>query len=215
MNDLLRDRKAAGLQLSKVLAEYKNSNAVVVGIPHGGVCVAAVIAEELSLPLEIMPCRRIKHPADGKRAIGSVSEDEVFIHDCSHTIPQDYVGHQIVLLKHAISHEVKKYYGDTTPQSFRYRTVILVDDILSGSDKMMACLKSIKRQAPLKVVIAVPIVAAEAAHIVGAEVDDIKFLKMEATLGSPLEYYAEFSKVDEKSVKALFEASRKMVKLYE
>lgn len=215
MNALLQDREEAGYQLSKTLAAYKNSDAAVVGIPHGGVCVASVIAEALSLPLEIMPCRKIKHPADGGKNIGSVSEDEVFIHDCSHTIPQDYIYHQIVLLQNAISHEVKKYYGSARHQSFRYRTVILVDDILSAADTMMACLRSIRKQRPLKVVVAVPVVAAEAARIVSAEADDIKFIKMEASLDSPHVYFADFPKVDENRVKELFESSRKTVKFYE
>ena len=215
MNTLLQNREDAGYQLSKTLSEYKSNNAVVVGIPHGGVCVASVIAEALALPLDVITCRKIKHPADPKRSIGSVSEDEVFIHDHSHTIPQDYVYHQILLLKNSIIHEKKKYYGSVKPQSFRYKTVILVDDVLSTIDTMMACLRSIKKQKPLKIVVAVPIVAAEAARMVRAEADDLKFIKMETVLNSPLEYFAEFPRVDDGKVKTLLHPSRKNDKVYE
>jgi putative phosphoribosyl transferase len=205
----LRDRAEAGYQLSQLLTEYKNSNGVVVGIPNGGVPVAAAIAEALSLPLEVMPCKTIKHPADAKENIGSVSVDDVFVHDCSHSIPQDYIYHQIVLLRNAISYARRNYYGLFKPQSLQYRPVILVDDFLTKSDKMMACLRSIRKQNPIKIVVAVPIVATEAARVVAAEADDIRFLKMETSPGRADSYFADFSKVDEDTVRWLLEASRK------
>jgi orotate phosphoribosyltransferase-like protein len=59
----LQNRTEAGVLLSRKLAAYKNSDAVVVGIPHGGVCVASAIADILSLSLEVMPCRKIKNSA--------------------------------------------------------------------------------------------------------------------------------------------------------
>lgn len=211
MSAVMQDREEAGYLLSKKLASFKNTNAIVVGIPHGGVCVASAIADSLSLPLEVMPCRKIKDPGDGSKNIGSVSQDDVFIHDCARTIPQDYISHQIILLRNAISHENRKYYGDDQPASLRYRTVILVDDLLASSDTMMACLRGIKKHIPLKIIVAVPVVSAEAARIVGAEADDMQFLKMEASLASPDEYFADFPKVDDQKVKELLEASRKSV----
>ena len=66
----MRDREHAGQLLSKKLSEYKRSNSVVIGIPHGGACVAYAIAECLELPLELMPCRKMKHPADHTKNIG-------------------------------------------------------------------------------------------------------------------------------------------------
>ncbi|HEY0653025.1 MAG TPA: phosphoribosyltransferase family protein [Chryseosolibacter sp.] len=215
MSALFQNREEAGYQLSQALSEYRNTNSTVVGVPHGGVSVASVIAEALSLPLEVMPCRKIKHPADPKKSIGSVSESEVYVHDCSHTIPQDYVYHQIVLLRNGMSAERKKYYGPEKPQSLRYRTVILVDDILSTSDTILACLRDIRKQNPLKVVVAVPIVGAEAARVVSTEADDLKFIKMEPALASPHEYFAAYPRVNDEEVKALLHSCRKNLRLYE
>lgn len=209
MNDTFQDRLEAGTRMSKMLAAYRNTNAVVVGIPHGGVCVATVIAEALSLPLEIIPCRKIKHPADARKTIGSVSINDVFMHDCPNAIPQDYIQHQILLLRQTIAQEMKMYYGKLQPVSLQYRPVILVDDILNASDTMMACLRTIRKQRPLKIVVAVPVVAAEAARIVGAASDDFKFIKMDSTLESPHRYFTDFPRVKEKMVKEIFDTSRK------
>jgi predicted phosphoribosyltransferase len=213
-NKLFQDRAEAGYQLGKALTDYSNTNAVVVGIPRGGVCVAAVIAEMLSLPLEVIPCRKIRHPADSTRTIGSVSEDDVFIHDCSHTIPQDYVYHQIVLLRSSIAHQRKEYYGSTRQGTFRDRIVIIVDDLLSNSDTLIACLRSIRKQNPLKVIVAVPIVGADAARIVGAEADELKCIRTEPVPGHPFEYFVKFPRIDDKKVKELFVAARQKVSIH-
>lgn len=215
MNTMFQDREEAGYLLSKTLSSYKDSNAVVVGIPYGGACVASAIAEALSLPLEVMPCRTIMHPADAQKTLGSVSGDDVFLHDCAHTIPQDYIYHQIALLRNSILHANKRYYGEDKPVSFRYRPVILVDDVLVSSDTMMACLRGIRKQHPLKIIVAVPVVVAEAARIVRAEADEFVFLKMDPFVGRPQEYFVDFPKVDKLTVKELLDASRKAVRIHE
>jgi putative phosphoribosyl transferase len=205
----LQGRKEAGLLLSRKLSAYRFTNGVVVGIPQGGVCVASVVAEQLSLPLEVMPCREIKHPADTQKYIGSVSGSEVFMHDYSHTIPQDYIAHQILLLKNALQHENAKYYNTFERESFLYKTVILVDDILVSSDAVMACLREIKKQRPLTIVVAVPVVAAEAARVVKAEADDLIFLHMEPSIRSPKDHFVHFPNVDEAKVKELLMTSKR------
>ncbi len=215
MDSLLQDRAQAGKLLSNKLSNYKNGNAVVVGIPHGGVCVAYSVAEALSLPMEILPCRGIKHPADHKKVIGSVSVNEVLIHDVPQNIPQDYIYHQIELIRSALRYEHHQYYGSSYPSSFLYKTVIVVDDVLHSSDSILACVRGIRKQRPLKIVVAVPVVAAEAARTVQAEVDEFIFLQMESVINSGKDYYENFPNVDARQVKELLEQSRKTVGLYE
>jgi predicted phosphoribosyltransferase len=212
---LLQNREEAGYLLSKRLAFFKNSNAVVIGIPHGGVCVASVIAKQLSLPLEVMPCRKIKHPGNTSKHIGSVCEDEVYIHDCSRTIPQDYIHHQIVLARNAIAREAEIYSGSRQRVDLRYRPVILVDDILKVSDTMMACLRSMRKQNPLKIVVAVAVASAEAARIVSAQADEVQYLRMDTSPAPAREYFVDFPRVDERRVKELLESSRNTIGMYE
>lgn len=212
---LLQDREEAGRMLSEKLNAYKNGNAVVIGIPHGGVFVASALADELSLPMEVMPCRSVRHPADTKKTIGSVSANAVVIHDLSHAIPQDYIYHQIALLRRSIQRENRQYYSEASFPSLLYKTIILVDDFLETSDSIMASLREIKRQKPLRIIVAVPIVNAESARIVRTEADDIIFIRMEHSIGSPDDYFNAFPNVDEAQVKGLLNTSRKTVRLYE
>lgn len=206
MEVLFKDRQEAGYLLSDRLSQYKDTNAIVVGIPNGGVCVAATIAEALSLPLEVMPCREIKHPARKGESIGAVSEHDVFIHEHSSAIPQHYIYHQIILLRAAIAFEKKEIYKERQQASFRNKTVILVDEMLKSYETMLVCLREIKKQGALKIVVAVPVAGAKAAGIVGAEADDTYFLKMVTSIDLPYDHYRYFPRVDRSQVRDLLES---------
>lgn len=211
---ILRSREEAGCLLAEKLDAYRDSHAVVLGIPYGGVCVAAEIARLLDLPLEVAPCRRIKHPADSKKCIGSVSEDDVFINDLAMDIPQDYISYQIEMLRHAIRQEYIHYYGDRRPMRFLYKTLILVDDVLKSGDSVLACVRGLRKQKPLKIIVAAPVVSAEAARIIQQEADDVVFLKMEPKIVSGKDYFSEFPKVNGSKVRELLQASRDAAELY-
>lgn len=206
---LWQDREQAGRLLSRKLDVYRNTNALVVGIPRGGVFVAVPVAERLALPMEVMGCRAIVHPADSKRTIGSVSANEVSVRDDTRfsPVPQDYIYHQVVLHRNVLHYERDLYDGERKPPSFHYRTVILVDDVLRNSDSILACLREIRKQQPLKVVVAVPLVSAEAARVVRGEADDIVFLHMAPVFYSERHFFASFPKVADRDVKELLDAS--------
>lgn len=204
---LLQSREEAGLILGRKLQEYEKTNTVVIGIPRSGVCVAAAIAKSLSLPLEVMPCQRIKHPASDNKNLGSVSLTEVFLYDNTDQVPQDFVAHQIALLKHANSAEHKFYHQNNSQQTLKYKTVILVDDLLKSSEVMLACIREIKKQNPLKIVVAVPVVSAEAARAVSAEADQTIFLKMEPEVEHAKHYFVEHGRINKEQVKKLLDVT--------
>lgn len=203
------NREEAGLLLSSKLQAYNNTNAMVVGIPSGGTVVAASLAKALHLDLEVLPCRRINHPADNSKSIGSVSLNEVVIDPDLHDIPQDYISHQIAVIRNALRKEADVFMRGKSTDSFHFKTVIVVDDILRSGSTMLACLKDIRKQQPLKLIVAVPFVSAEAARVVGEVADEVVFNKMKPGIGFGEEYYKEFPNVEERQVKALMEGAKK------
>src|SRR3989304_397849 len=70
-----RDREEAGKLLAGELNEYRGQNAVVLGIPRGGVAVAYEIAKELNAALDIVLAHKLGTPGHEELAMGSVSED--------------------------------------------------------------------------------------------------------------------------------------------
>lgn len=208
---LIQDREQAGRLLGNRLQLYKNSDAVVVGIPHGGVCVASALAESLDLTLEVMPCRRLKHPVDKGRNIGSVSSGEAWVHDCQYDVPQDYIYHQMAMLRHSIDYENQLYYSNLEQVSLNGRVVILVDDMLQSPDTMLACIRDIKKKSPQRVLVAVPVLGPDAAEAIQPEVDELIFLQMRAGLQSGNEFYLHYDPVDDEKVSQLLARSRRML----
>lgn len=200
---MIKDREQAGNQLSLRLNEYEHSHAVVVGIPYGGVCVASAIANNLGLDLEVMPCRKIKHPTERAKYIGSVCQNEACVHTYPNLVPQDYIYHQVALLRHAIQHSYDYYYGGVKPASLKYKTVILVDDVLQSSDTVLACLRGLRKQDPLKIVVAIPVVGAEPARAIRAESDEFIFLQMEPSPRPATEYFTDFRKIDDEKIRSM------------
>ncbi|HZY79612.1 MAG TPA: phosphoribosyltransferase family protein [Cyclobacteriaceae bacterium] len=197
------DRDYAGKMLAQKFVRTRFIDGVVVGVPHGGVCVASPIAERLNLPLEILSCRTVKDPSDAAKSIGSVSANDVYYHDCPVGLPQDYLYFQLVRLRNEIKYDNEFYYGRNNQLDFAGRTVILVDDILKSPDTLMAAIMTIRTQRPAKVLVAVPFVEAEAARIVQAACGELVFIKMKQRINSPSEFYNNFPDVDEWAVRDL------------
>jgi putative phosphoribosyl transferase len=204
----IQNRKQAGYLLAQKLGEYKDTNTVVVGIPFGGMDVASAIAESLHLPLDVMICRKIKDTKDSSKEIGMISESETFIHDIPHDIPSDYISHQISLLQHEIKSDHDYYYGKSGQHELRYKTVILADDVLATGHTMLVCLESIRKHKPLKVIIAAPIVSAEAARTISGQSDNFVFLKMTPTIANGNDYFMDFHKINKDEVRELLIESR-------
>ncbi|HZX74430.1 MAG TPA: phosphoribosyltransferase family protein [Cyclobacteriaceae bacterium] len=209
----IQNRKQAGYLLAQKLGEYKDTNTVVVGIPYGGVDVASAIAESLQLPLEIMICRKIKDPADSSKEIGMISESETFMHEISHDIPRDFISHQIALLQNEIKSDREHFYGNVAPTELRYKTVIIADDILASGHSMLICLESIRKHKPLKVIVAAPIVSAEAASAISGQADEFIFLKMTSAIPSGGDYFIDFHKMNKEEVHEVLAESRSKQKL--
>jgi putative phosphoribosyl transferase len=204
---VFKNREHAGLLLGHRLIEYEKTNTIVIGIPNSGVRVAAEIAKYLSLPLEVLPCKQIRHPADDSKALGSVSLTEVVVPDRNGQIPQGFVAHQIAMLKKVNASEYSFYYDGHRPLPLKYKTVIVVDDLLRSSEAMLASIREIKKQTPLKIIAAIPIVSAGAARQISAEVDDLLFLRMENEIGPATNYFHDSRKIDRNDVKRLLHST--------
>jgi len=195
---IFQNRKHAAFLLGERLMEYSNTDAIVVAVPGGGIHIGFHLAQLLHLPLEVVPCKKIKHPADNNKTIGAVSVDAVVIHDDDNSIPQDYIYHQIQLLQHVLRGQIKTYNKDHKEPSLKDKTVILADDLLMTGDTMLAALKTIRKQTPDKVIVVVPNVTPEATRSIAEEIDEIIYLTIEPNNHGNL--YAEFPEVEDEEV---------------
>ncbi|MBA4056713.1 MAG: hypothetical protein C0490_18510 [Marivirga sp.] len=208
---IFQNRKHAAFLLGERLQDYDHGNAIVVAVPGGGIHIGYYLSELLHLPLEVLPCKKIKHPADNQKTIGAVSSGSVILREEGNDIPQDYIYHQIQLTQHAIQGQTNKYNQGRVKPSFKDKTIILVDDLLMTGDTMMACLKSIKKHGPEKLVVAVPNVTPEATRAIAEEIDEIIYLTIEPNVHNGGNLYSEFPEVPDEEVIALLQQARRNI----
>lgn len=204
---IFQNRRHAAYLLGERLMEYKNSDAIVVAVTGGGIQIGSYLAQLLNLTLEVIPCKKIKHPADNQKTIGAVSTDSVVVREAG-SIPQDYIYHQIQLLRHIIQGQNKNYYSDYEQPSLMNKTIILVDDLLKTGDTLLASLKTIRKQLPEKVIVAVPNVTLEGTRVMREEIDELVYLTVEPNIQAVDNLYEDFPAVLEEEVAALLQQSR-------
>ena len=76
-----RDRADAGRRLAALLGDLAGGATVVLGVPRGGVPVAAEVARALRAPLDVVPVRKVGAPILPELAIGAVAEGGVAVVD--------------------------------------------------------------------------------------------------------------------------------------
>jgi predicted phosphoribosyltransferase len=191
--------------LAERLKEYGRPDAVVVAVSGGGVQVALPVAHTLGIPVEVIPCRKLKHPADENKTIGAVSASAVVIHEDDNDIPQDYLYHQIRLLQHAIQGQLKDLGRGDLKDAVAGKLVILIDDVLMTGDSVLACIRTLRSYAPSEIILAVPIVTPDGARAVAGDLDSVIYLTIEAQPVGRL--YSEFPDVSDEQVIALMLAA--------
>ena len=195
---VFQNRKHAAYLLGERLMEYQNTDSVLVAVPSGGIHMGAYLSELLNLPLDVMPCRKIKHPADPQKTIGAVSIDSIVLPGVDRSLPQDYVYHQIQLLQHVIDMQARHYSAAHSHINCEAKTVIIVDDLLMTGDTMLACIKAVRQRKPEKIVVAVPNVTPAATALISESIDAIVYLTIEPNAAAHL--YAEFPPISEEEV---------------
>ncbi|RJK94939.1 phosphoribosyltransferase [Vallicoccus soli] len=153
-------------------------DAVVLGLPRGGVPVAAEVAAALGAPLDVLIVRKLGLPGRPELAMGAVAAvgDEVRTVLNEHVLARAGVDDATLAgVRERELAELRRreaaYRGDRAPVPVTGRVAVLVDDGLATGATVRAAVAAVRRSAPSRVVVAVPVGSAEAVRDVGAEVD--------------------------------------------
>ncbi len=206
--NVLHNKNLAVQLLGEKLIEYRNSDAIVVSVSRRSVLSAYHLARQLQLPLQILSCWEIKHPGYQHATIGSACGDEVILHDVD-DIPADFISHQVQMIRHVIKSETKLYQKVNSPLDFKFKTIIITTDVLRNLDSIQACIVCVKKQRPLKVIVAPLVISPDLTRSVAAEADQLVFLKIESNYQALSQYENAFSESEEK-VKSLLIHSRQL-----
>lgn len=205
---LFANRIEAGKLLAKALIKYKkNSDAIILGLPRGGVVVAYEVAKELQLPLDITCPRKIGAPFSLEYAIGAITEtgegifnDEVIRR---YDISKEYLHDAIETEKQKARHRLDIFRKGLPPRVLKGKTVILIDDGLATGFTMKAAIQSVKSEGAKKIVVAVPVAPSDTVEELEPMVDELIVLSTPMYFQAIGQFYRDFTQVEDEEVEQI------------
>jgi putative phosphoribosyl transferase len=201
------DRRAAGRRLAHRLESYRAQDALVLGIPRGGVAVAAEIARSLGADLDVVVARKVGAPIQPELALGAVTADgarflnqalarEVGVSPRTFRVLAD---DQIAEARRCED----RLRGRRPAPRLAGRTVILVDDGLATGATMLAAIRAVRRGDPARLVVAVPVAPRPTCEALRTKVDELICLLAPDPFFAVGVYYVDFQPIDDEEVQRL------------
>ncbi len=209
-----KDREEAGRQLGTAVVHLGMVDPVVLGLPRGGVPVAAEVALALGAPLDVLIVRKIGAPGDPQLAVAAMAEGKpptVVIDESTSRLTEGdhaYIKREVRAHRSEIDLRSKAYRHGLARLAVAGKTVVVVDDGIATGTTMRAALKALRRMRPAKVVLAVPVASNHTISALSKLVDDVVCLSQPGPFRWVGTYYADFHQVDDEEVIALLDASR-------
>lgn len=198
------DRADAGRRLAARLAHLHDADAVVLGLPRGGVPVALEVALALGAPLDVIVVRKLGVPYRPELAMGAIGEggarfvDDVLRQRAGVTADQLDEVEQRELGE--VARRAQRYRGGRPRVALAGRTVVVVDDgIATGSTARAAC-QVVREQGAARLVLAVPIAPVGWAAALGPVADEFVCPETPRRMSAVGQWYDDFSATQDEEV---------------
>jgi predicted phosphoribosyltransferase len=203
------DRRAAGEALAGALKAFGGQDTLVLGIPRGGVIVAAEVARLLQAEFDAAVSRKLEAPGSPELAMGAVTAAGSIVIAERTVLSHDVTPEQLEL---AISRgaaeaaaQQARFGGDRPAPRLANRTVIVVDDGLATGATMRAALREVRGAGPGVLVAAVPVGDPEACAELHADADAVVCLHVPASFSAVSSFYDDFRAPDDETVRLLLQ----------
>lgn len=171
------DRADAGRVLARSLAQYKGQDVLTLGIPRGGVPVAAEVARALGAELDVIVARKLGAPGQPEFAIGAVtSNGGRFLNDDvirAIGVSHEYLEKVTTAQMSEARRREEMFRAGRPPEAIENRVVIVVDDGLATGATMRASVRSVRQHQPARLIVAVPVGSREACAALRDEADEV------------------------------------------
>jgi putative phosphoribosyl transferase len=207
-----RDRREAGRVLAERLAHYRGRpDLLVLALPRGGVAVGFEVAHALEAPLDVFVVRKLGFPGHEEYAMGAIASGGVrFMNPMPGIEVSPEALDQVVAREQAeLARRERLYRGDRPSLELRERTVIVVDDGLATGATMSAAVLAIRQQGPARLVVAVPVGAAQTCRSLREQADDVVCVTMPTPFRAVGLWYRDFPQASDEEVHALLAEARR------
>lgn len=205
------DRDEAGRQLAKRLEHLRGQPVVVLGLPRGGVLVAAQVAQALGAPLDVIVVRKLGAPFQPELGMGAVGEDGVQV---INPVVVDQVGAAEKELAAIAAREraqvearAERYRACRPREPLTGRVAVVVDDgIATGSTARAAC-QIARAHGAARVVLAVPVAPPGWEPRIGTDADEFVCVETPPDFFGIGQFYVDFSQTSDDTVIACLQAA--------
>lgn len=202
------DRRQAGKKLAAKLTKYANRHDVLVlALPRGGLPVAYEVACALDAPLDVFLVRKLGVPGQEELAMGAIASGGVRVLNEEVTgrfdFPDSVIDEVASREEKELQRRERLYRGDQAAPDVQGRTVILIDDGLATGATMRAAATALRQMRPLKIIVAVPVGAAETCDEFRSEVDEVVCAATPEPFMAVGAWYSDFSQTSDDEVREL------------
>jgi predicted phosphoribosyltransferase len=204
------DRFEAGKVLSEKLLQYRGRpDVIVLALPRGGVPVAYEVAKALDAPLDVFLVRKLGLPGHEELAMGAVADGNVVVLN-EHVveslgIPETLIESVAQRERRELQRQRQLYRDGQPPPQIKDQIVILVDDGLATGSTVRAAIAALRKQQPKRLIVAVPVGAAETCAELRAEADEVICGKVPRQFVAVGLWYQDFSQTSDDTVRALLD----------
>ncbi len=207
-----RDRYDAGRRLAARLAHHAGDPSVLVlGLPRGGVPVAAEVANALGAPLDVYVVRKLGVPDQRELAMGAIGSGGVRLMNervvRASDVAPEAIEEVIREEERELGRRERDLRGERPAPEVEGRTIVLVDDGIATGSTMRAAIAALRARGARKVVVGVPIAASETCAELAEEVDEVVCVATPDPVRAISLWYDDFEQTTDAEVRRLVEGA--------
>jgi putative phosphoribosyl transferase len=207
-----RNRHEAGERLAARLASLADESPVVVGLPRGGVVVAAVVAERLRAPLDVIVVRKLGTPGHEELGMGAIGEGDVRVLNDDIVASVGASPAQLTAVEEAeraeLERRAQRFRGDRPRLDLSGKTAIVVDDGIATGSTAIAALQVARAQGAARTVLATPVAPHGIEGRVTPYADEFVALDTPRWFSAVGQFYDDFDQTTDNEVIACLQGRR-------